>query len=140
MATTPFTTTELWLRIYDKRIITEQGIYAENAVPLDYAGPELEIEFNQIMIFMDSSGTFTEFAIEDNSDVMDMNDNKGIGYTYKIYGVDVLVEPVEPATLIATWYKEVTDGTAGGKAAALHLDSLYQRNFFKEDDEPTDTP
>lgn len=129
------------MRVYDERVITEQGIYAKDAVPTDYAGSELEIQFNQIMIFADSGGSFREFRVMDYADVMDMDDNKGLGYKYELYGEEILVEATAPATLVSDWVVEyTTDGLQGSKMRAMHINSLIQRDVLSEDFEPPTEP
>lgn len=137
MSVYAFTGYKLWMRIYDKRILTEDGIYAEGEVPLEYAGSELEIDYNQIMVFGSTSGAFTEFRIEDIEDVMDKDDKTGGGYTYTLYGTEFVTAPSGDSPIVAEWYvKEYADNfpnTGDGKMREMHINSMIQRGLLPAD-------
>jgi hypothetical protein len=138
---------KLWLRIFDKRILTEDGAYCEANLPIEYAGSELELEFNQIMVFGTSTGTFVEFRVTDYLDLKDKDDATGIGYTYDLYGQTFNVDPIapeegDPSTVIVDWYTkfygENFPETGDGKMRYMHQQSMLQQELVPEDTEFTD--
>jgi len=104
---------KLWKVIYDKRVITSDGVYAEGQVPVDYAGAELEVEFHQLMIFATPGGRFLEWGVFDYAEVMDKDKKKGIGYTYTPTGGGAStlgykdVDAKGPSTHKTEWYDRV---------------------------------
>ena len=134
MALEAFSELKLWLRIYDERVLTEDGIYAKDQVPTEYAGSELEIQFNQIMIFADSGGSFREFRVMDTKGVMDEDDNEGVGYTYELYGETITVAPTAPATHEMEWIVEETpdSGVNAEKMKQMYTRSLKQRGILPD--------
>ena len=116
---------KLWQRIYDKRIVTSEGVYTENEVPEDYAGPELEIQFNQIMIFANDGGRFIEYRVMDYAELLDSDNKKGVGYTYELYGTTFSEEPTE-SSVKATWYPE-KHPTNFSVSDAAKVDYLYKK-------------
>lgn len=128
---------KLWMRIFDKRIITEDGVYAEDSVPTEYAGSELELEFNQVIIMGDGAGSFMAFRVEDTEDLMDEEDKTGIGYTYDLYGHTVSVPASGDSALVVEWYvKTYPDNfpnTSDEKMQAMHQKSMVQEGIVAED-------
>jgi len=143
MATNAYADFKLWMRIFDKRILTEDGAYCEDNLPIEYAGSELELEFNQIMIFGTSSGSFVEFRVMDYADLKDKDDRKGIGYTYDLYGVTFNADPVPPAegdasTVIVDWYS-VTYPTNFPEVSTTKMQYMHQQSLLQQGLVPEDT-
>lgn len=115
----------LWRTIYDKRVLTEDGAYLEGNVPPSYAGPELEIEYNQIIIFANSAGRFIELRTLQYSELLDDEDRKGVGYTYTLYETEFTVEPAGPSDVKATWHVRDSDNFSEEEAA--RIDYLYRK-------------
>lgn len=128
---------KVWARVYDKRVITEDGIYAEDSVPAEYAGSELEIEFNQIIVFSDSSGSFFEYSIMDYADVKDDQDDEGIGFEYDLYGTSITEDPVGPSDLKVTWYFETYPENFEYPTSVdqMFMRSLTERNIIPKEGE-----
>ena len=125
----------------DTRPVRPGGVGFPAAVGV---GVELELEYNQIMIFGTSSGSFVEFRVMDYIDLKDKDDATGIGYQYELYGVPFEQEPVPPAegaasTVIVEWYWKTYPGnfpeTGPDKMTYMHQQALLQQELVPEDTE-----
>ena len=127
---------ELWLRIYDKRVLTEDGAYVENEVPTSYAGSELTVEYNHILVYANEGGQIQEFRQLDYASLMDKDDHKNNGYTYELYG-HVLektpeeVDPADPGSVQATWH--IDQRKPNPAAEIIYKQYLYEIGELTED-------
>lgn len=69
-------------RMEDTRIITEDGVYAEDQVPEDYGGFELKVKFCQRMLLANNAGQLMELRFDTSEDVMDKDGKVGMGIVF----------------------------------------------------------
>jgi hypothetical protein len=81
-----------WKKIVVERVITEEGVFAKDQVPPDYAGAELTVRVVQRLLVSEPGGNFIELRMDDVSDVMNSSRVKGCGAS--ITWGDAPVEPV----------------------------------------------
>lgn len=133
---------ELWIRVYDERVLTDDGIYAKDEVPTDYAGPELTIQYNQLLVYANDAGQFLELSQFDYKDVKNKEDDEYEGVKYTIPGAKERVvgggdTPEAPETLYLEGIVETPvdfDDSAAARAGILYEQYLSDRKE-KEDEE-----
>jgi len=130
----PYQIFRTWRRIYEKRIITRNGVYAENQLPDDYSGSQLEIEIVQRMITCDSAGHLKAFYFDDLNNVKDKDDNEGIGATIILPEHTITIEGDGPSEHIATWYLDTNTKLSEviqSKAKAMYNHYLLEEKIIE---------
>lgn len=120
----PYISTRLWLRVYDNRILTEEGAFA--SLPTDFGGSQLEVEFNQILVFGDSNGTFYEYRIFDFDSLLDQQRNTGTGYQFTLFDYTYSAAPTGPSTFTSDWQVEFLESNFNA-AELSALEAQYKR-------------
>lgn len=90
-----------WLRWTETRVITDEGVYADNRVPEDYGGPELTVKVIQQVILCTESAHFMRLRFGNTADVKDADRNGGLGIYIQSFGYsDELGYTVPEETII----------------------------------------
>ena len=111
----PYHNLKIWATIYEKRVITQIGVFSFSQVPETYVGPQLEIDINQRLIMTDSAGRLNILFFDDFASVMDSDQQTGIGafidlspYLDNIQ-YSISVPAIGPSTFIADWHFRFND-------------------------------
>lgn len=125
----PYQFFQTFRTVYEKRVLTETKSYAEDQVPEDYSGPELQIEVIQRITLTDSAGHLIELRMDNLDKVFDLNDNEGIGAYVSMPEGSINISSIGPSTLITSWYyknNERLENDVLGKASAMYEHAIEE--------------
>ena len=95
------------IKWFEVRVITEEGVFAEDQVPADYGGSQLTVEVIQRMLLCTSEGYLQMLYFDDLSNVMDNLRKKGLGVDIQppsFAGEIEVIDPIGPSNVSTVWY------------------------------------